>query len=348
LKHNLTHVSNFVLKNKHGIIYTFLVFAVSLIFTKYYFLLTNEYYAPAYSSTIAEYKADKVFQKRFLVPVTAKYISAFSFLTFDHSLKSITAISTFTLIASFGFLIKTLNPLIKSNYWSLFILIPVVWNYMVINSIYHAYDIPSLAIFCVGLVLFLKKKYVLFYIVFICGTLNRESTCFITISIILLTCSLSIRKNFHNLIRENRQLIKHTFTQFVLWITITNFVTHMIQSNPGLTYEQTLSMKHFLYNMIMNQPSWPYLNPEDFLENPRCFLTLFAGIWVLIPFVWSYIQLKQKILLLLIPIYLVPAIMYANLMETRVYHEINIIIAIALIDGFTNKTANSSLRPFGS
>jgi hypothetical protein len=342
------HASNFVLNNKQRVIYLFFVFAVSLIFTKYYFLLTNEYHPPGYSSTIADLKADKVFQKRFLVPLTAKYISAFTFLTFDHSLKLLTAISTFSLIVSFGCLIKTLSPLIKSNYWSLFILIPVIWNYMVLNSIYHAYDIPSLAIFCVGLVLFLKKQYFFFYIVFICGTLNRESTCFITVSVILLTCSFSISYNYQNFIRENRQLIIHILTQFFLWITITKLVTFMIRSNPGTTYEQTISMQNFLYNMLLNKPSWPYLNLDRFIENPRCFLTLFAGIWAFIPIFWNNIQTKQKRLLLLVPIYLVPAIMYANLMETRVYHEINIIIAIVLIDGITNKRANSSLRSFGS
>jgi hypothetical protein len=100
--------------------------------------------------------------------------------------------------------------------------------------------------------------------------------------------------------------------------------------------------------MLLNKPSWPYLNLDRFIENPRCFLTLFAGIWAFIPIFWNNIQTKLKRLLLLVPIYLVPAIMYANLMETRVYHEINIIIAIVLIDGITNKRANSSLRSFGS
>ena len=49
----------------HYLLFIAVLALVSLIFTKYYFLLTNEYYPPAYAYKIANFEADKVFQKDF-------------------------------------------------------------------------------------------------------------------------------------------------------------------------------------------------------------------------------------------------------------------------------------------
>ena len=106
-----------------------------------------------------------------------------------------------------------------------------------------------------------------------------------------------------------------------------------MKDSAGETYEMTLSFSRFVYDMWNNQPSWPYLDCSQFLGNPRCFITIFAGIWLIVIFVWKYIPLKSKRMLILIPIYMLPAFLYANLMESRVYHEINIVISIAAVGG---------------
>ena len=82
---------------------------IALVFTKYYFLLTNEYYPPAYSEKIANFEADKVFQKRFLIPVTANLLSSVTFFNFDQSLKGLTVTSTCVLLLSFSSLLRTLS-----------------------------------------------------------------------------------------------------------------------------------------------------------------------------------------------------------------------------------------------
>jgi len=74
---------------------------VALVFTKYYFLFTSEYYPPAYADKVAKFEADKVFQKRFLVPVTANFISHNTTLSFDRSLKFIIVLCTFGLLYYF-------------------------------------------------------------------------------------------------------------------------------------------------------------------------------------------------------------------------------------------------------
>lgn len=306
---------------------------VSLIFTKYYFLLTNEYYPPAYANKIASFQADKVFQKRFLVPVAVNFISENTPLCFDKSLKFVTALSTFGLLYYFNKLLKIHINRTFSQFWCIVLIIPVSWNYMIINSIYHAYDIPTLFFYIFCLYLFLSKKYFLFYIIFSVATLNRESTCFISISTALLLSKFHSDHRFKDTLRKNLGLMRHLIAQAILWSLIVLLISWLVKDSPGQSYEVTYSMSVFIANMWNGSSSWPFLNNESFFGNPRCFLTLFGCLWLLIPFLWKYIPKDCKKLLLLIPIYMIPALLYANLMEARVYHELNVVIALVVASG---------------
>ena len=311
-----------------------LVFLViSLIFTKYYFLLTNEYYPPAYAYKIANLEADKVFQKRFLVPFAADFLSQITPMCFDRSLKFLTVLSTFGLLYYFKWILNIFIDNNSNHYWCILLLIPVSWNYMFINSIYHAYDIPTLFFYCISIYLFLSRKYILFYIIYVIATLNRESTCFITICLALILFKFNINFSFKKNCIQNSYLARHLFSQSVIWLFVVLSIRWLVIDSPGHFYETTYSMKAFMVNMWNGSTSWPYLNNKYFFGNPRCFLTLFGCTWVLIPFLWKYIPKDCKKLLLLIPIYMIPALFHANLMETRVYHELNVVIALAVISG---------------
>ena len=309
---------------------------VSLIFTKYYYLLTYESYPPAYASNVAEFTADKVFQKRFLVPLLSKYTSEVTMLDFDQSLKAYTVISTLLLILSFGSILRNLSPGINTYFWSFFVLIPVTWNYSFLNSIYHAYDIPTLAFYCVALSFYINKNYILFYCVFLLATFNRESTCFITITIFLIFFRFDNIKSFSFIVRNNLFLLKNLLIQSLLWTSTIIMIRYIVKDNPGVIYENPYSAIKFLNDIIEGNISWPFLNNDHFFSNPRSFLTLFAGIWVFIPLLWSEIPLMVRKLLLFIPIYIVPLYLYANIMETRVYHELNIIISLVSVCALHN------------
>ena len=309
---------------------------VALLFTKYYFLLTNEYYPPSFARNIADFQADKVFQKRFLIPFTADILSQFAHLSFDKSLKFLTALSTFGLLYYFNHILNYFTKSLSSSYWCLIILIPISWNYMFINSIYHAYDIPTLFFFCMCLYLFLKRRYVLFYIIFITATFNRESTCFIPVFLILVLFNFETFKDLKKSWLKNFYLTLHLFCQTIIWFIVTIITRWLIEDSPGQSYETTYSMKTFIHNMWNGAQSWPFLNTNKFFGNPRCFLTLFGCIWLAIPFLWKHIPLQSKKALLFLPIYMIPAFMYANLMEARVYHELNVVIALVVTSGIIN------------
>lgn len=243
------------------------------------------------------------------------------------------------LIYGFNELLKLFISENNIQFISYFVLIPISWNYIVLNSIFHAYDIPAISLYCWGVVLFMKNKFILFYIFFILSTLNRESSCFVTISIVILNLELNIKNSKRFILesfRNNKILIKHVLFQFLVWISIIFSVKYLVKNNPGAFYEETFSMINFVQCMIKNEACWPYLDVNSFFANPRCFLTLFLGLWFMIPLLWNYIPRSTKKLLLLIPIYLIPSILYANLMETRVYHELNIVISASVIIGIYN------------
>ena len=325
--------------NKEKNIFFITVFITSLVFTKYYFLFTNEYYPPAQSDLIAKFEADKVFQKRYLIPIMASALTNTFDLSFDQSLKFLILLSTIALIYGFNEMLNLFNSNNTFQFLSFFVLVPIFWNYAVLNSIFHAYDLPTLTFFCWGIVLFIKNKFLIFYILFAIATLNRESTCFITVSIFLLNFEYIIKDKSKGLLvyfKINKALFLHTFLQFLIWLGIVYFTKYLVKDNPGLFYEETFSMIHFLECMMRNDACWPYLDPNSFLSNPRSFLTLFLGLWIFIPIFWGYIPSSSKRLLLLIPVYLIPCILYANLMESRVYHELNIIISLAIVLGLHN------------
>ncbi|MEL6615865.1 MAG: hypothetical protein AAFQ43_09010, partial [Bacteroidota bacterium] len=56
------------------------------------------------------------------------------------------------------------------------------WRY---NAIYFPWDTVSVAVFTLGLALMQEKRWVAFYVLFVVGTVNRETTCFLTLALVL-------------------------------------------------------------------------------------------------------------------------------------------------------------------
>jgi hypothetical protein len=310
----------------------------SLLFTKYYFLFTHEYYDPASSKHMSDFKADKVFQKRVLPILFANGTVYLTGISLDRALKGCCVVSCIALLYGFRALLReTVSNASPGVEFLLFV--PVSWNYIALNGIYHSYDIPSLAFFCWGVVLFLRHQYTWFYLVYALASLNRESTCFITIALFALLLWTPRAKlspsRLGELWKGNRHLFMHSAGQTTLWLLIKNSLEYAFRGNPGTYYEETFSMITFLENAFAGKASWPYLAPDTFFGNPRCFFSLFMGIWLLIPFLWSFIPSKTRKLLWIVPPYFLVAALYANLMESRVYHEVNIVLTACIVAGLS-------------
>ena len=311
----------------------------STIFTYYYFLYTHEY-PPGSAQKIASGLADKVFQTRILIPFLGEFlkpcIPILSFLfgwlvpypiTFDVILQVLNILFLTILVISIPILLKILD--FEVSNWSAFLLfIPLSWNYIAINGLidgaglFYCYDIPSLAFYAIGLIFFLKNSWFWFYLLFILANLNRESACFISLTGFLL--QLKLYSNPNLFIRLNQNLIIHIFTQGILWIIIRSLLSWIYQGNPGLFFETPHSMGMFLAGIWNGNSHWA-------MQNAAWFLTLFAGIWLIPVIGFNKLSPCGKKLIIVGIIYLISLYFRSNMMETRVYNELNVIITISAI-----------------
>ena len=302
-------------------------------------MYTHEY-PPGSTQNIVSGLADKVFQTRILIPFLADFIETctpmLSFLlswvvpypiNFDVILQIINVFFLTVLIISTPILLKIIGCEVSN--WSAFILfIPLAWNYIVINGLidgaglFYCYDIPSLGFYVLGLILFIKGNWSWFYPLFICANLNRESACFISLSGFLLQLKLS--NNLKLFLKINSNLILHISTQALLWILIRSALSWIYRGNPGLFFEEPHSMNHFLSCIWNGNSHWA-------MENAAWFLTLFAGIWVIPILLFQNLGFYGIRLFLVGLIYLISLYFRSNMMETRVYNELNVIISLCAI-----------------
>ena len=315
----------------------------SISFTYYYFLYTHEY-PPGSYQRIASYDANKVFQTRFLITAIASFLeptiplhkTIFQWLVpYPINYEVVLQLINVFFLAILLYLIRPFAkvlgfeiPLLSS----FLILVPLSWNYIFINGfidgagLYYPYDIPSLTFFTAGIILFLQKKWLWFYPVFILACLNRESACFITMGGFLLTFQIGETK-FVDFLKSNRKVITQVIVQASIWLALRLILSYTFRNNPGEFFEQPHSMYDFVSKIVTGESHWA-------MNNPRWFLTIFAGIWLIPLLMWRNLNGSLKRILILGFVYLLILVFRSNMMETRVYNEMNVILGICAICTF--------------
>jgi len=317
-----------------------------IVFTYFYFLYTHDY-PPGSYQRIATYEADKVFQTRILITSLANIFepaipllkSTFQWavpypINYEVILQLINAFFLAALILLIRPLAEVLGYAITPAA-SFLILLPVSWNYLFINGLidgaglYYPYDIPSIAFFAAGIILFMQKKWFGFYPVFILACLNRESACFISLGGFLLALKTSEPK-FADIFKSNKRMLIQVAAQAGIWLTLRLILSYLFRNNPGEFFEKPHSMIDFINTMWSGKAHWA-------MNDPRWFLTLFAGIWI-IPFLfWQNLNPLAKRFSLLGLIYLLVLVFRSNMMETRVYNELNVIVTICVLCALSPK-----------
>ena len=89
-------------------------------------------------------------------------------------------------------------------------------------------------------------------------------------------------------------------------------------------FEEPNSMFDFLSGLWTGEPHWA-------MQNTYWFISLFAGIWVIPLFLYKYLESQGRRLVIVGFIYLITLFFRSNMMETRVYNELNIIITVCAI-----------------
>ncbi len=319
--------------------FLFLAFGASTCFTYYYFLYTNEY-PPGSYERIAQYEADKVFQTRILVTsianalepalpvfkITLQWLIPYP-INYEVLLQGINVCFLATLVLWIPKFCEALGVSV-SPWWGFFCFFPLSWNYILLNGLwdgaglYYPYDIPSLTFFAIGVTLFLKGKWTMFYALFVIACLNRESTCFITMAGVFLV--FQPEPKIGKLILSNRGTIIHLAIQASIWLISRFCLSYIFNDNPGSFFESPHSMHEFVQKMWTGEKHWA-------MEKPVRFLFLFGGIWIIPILAWKRLLPSTKKLLLVGLVYLVSLYFRSNMMETRVYNELNIILSVVVI-----------------
>jgi len=180
------------------------------------------------------------------------------------------------------------------------------------QPIWYAYDAWALVFMLAGLIALHQRMWWLYYPIFILATLNRETSCFLTMIMVL---TLFGRIPFW-------QLLLHGLAQLLLWLGIKYGLDHLIFPDaPGQTYyQQYLSNWRFITDMTYEQrfalPQWEaWFRPVYLLGN-------FAFVWLLVIRYWNRIgsDFVARAALVLIPFTL--AMLYvSNIYEYRIFGE---------------------------
>ena len=301
---------------------------------------------------MAVYEADKVFQTRLLITSLANFFEpAIPILretmqwAVPYSINYEVLLQLINALFLTGLILVTPSILLVLGYKinpfaSFFILIPLAWNYIAINGLidgaglYYPYDIPSLTFFAIGLILFCRQKWYWFYPVFILACLNRESACFITLGGFLLTLQIG-KSKFVDILKSNRKMISQVIAQAGIWLALRLILSYAFRGNPGEFFETPHSMINFIAKMWNGDAHWA-------MDDPRLFLTLFAGTWLVPLLYWKNLNQSAKRLLGLGLIYLLALVFRSNMMETRVYNELNVIVTICAICSMRPKLSSTN------
>tara|TARA_B100000989_G_scaffold58207_1_gene39553 strand:+ start:806 stop:1849 length:1044 start_codon:yes stop_codon:yes gene_type:complete len=322
----------------------------STIFTYYYFLYTNVY-PPGSFSAISDHTAHKVFQTRLLVTTLANFLEpclpilkklfhwAVPYpIDYEVLLQLLNILFLVVLLSSLPRLLRYFNVFVHPAF-AFIIFIPISWNFIFLNGLidgaglYYPYDIPSLSFFTLGLLLFFEKKWFWFYIVFTLALLNRESACFISIAGFALTVKFS-SSSISAWIKENLNLLLQILTQVILWITSRVCLSLKFKNNPGEFFEEPHSMIDFLSKMLTGESHWA-------MQKPLWFLSLFLGLWIIPVLGFHLLNDFSRRFMLVGGIYLFTLTQRSNMMETRVYNELNVIVTILVICVFYTLTNKS-------
>ena len=84
-------------------------------------------------------------------------------------------------------------------------------------------------------------------------------------------------------------------------------------------------------------------NPHWAMENPYWFLTLFSGLWIIPLINYKNLNTACNRLIVVGIIYTIILVFRSNMMETRVYNELNVIITVCAIISLKSKDTFKSI-----
>ncbi len=192
----------------------------------------------------------------------------------------------------------------KSMMLAPFILVPMVWNYILLSSIYYLDDIPAILLFTLGLIALAEKKSFRFHIIFFLAVINRETAVFLIPAMFLLQIR---RRNISSLLIHSVIL---AVAVFGIRLLIINLISAANSSSVSMFQNHFIINVQFLLSVFRGNP-----------EALKMIMT-FGGLWLLLPFCFGKVEQRVMLMTVLFPIFFIGMAITGNLNgEARIFNE---------------------------
>lgn len=299
----------------------------------YYFtefrLYLNEEYSRAPLWQLLQGTAERPFQYRALVPwmvaaltsggipIPAFHLPPQLWLVRDLTLQQARAFVLIDLAAVFflflafrSYLCLLTGRRTQSDIMAFAVFATLPFNYLIPrnNPLWFPYDIVAILVFTLGLITLYKEKWAWFYLVFVIGTLNRETTCFLSV--------LFVVTQFGKM--RTTRLFIHGTLQFCAWIGIKAILSAMYRGNAGDGVFEVHISENIAY--LLTPQRYPFL--------------LSSLGFTLVPVIIFYNKIPSLFVrrsLLMAPLFVSGMFVVGNIWELRIYGELLPVILPAFL-----------------
>lgn len=186
--------------------------ALSVMFTGLYHRTTLPWSADDFAAFVRlsqDYRfSSPLFRFRVLTPLLGKLAAYLIPLELTWIFRGLTTAFVFGSLIVYR---KYLSNFLRADFatvLSIALIYPMIWNLCLLNKLLLPFDVPSVMLFILGCHLIYRRSWRAYYPVLVLATLNRETSCFLTV-IFLLTMWGELKKS---------TLAAHLLAQASLWM----------------------------------------------------------------------------------------------------------------------------------
>lgn len=191
-------------------------------------ILYADFTGPSSISAVSTLETFKPYQFRLLIPFIFMIFKPFNLIDSKIIFLVYSIIIIYILLIVYNnFLNKYFEERKKIFFYTLVILYPILWNYIILNQSFQYYDFTAVLIFTIGLYFIVTDNFKGLLITFIIGIINKESVIYLAFSYLLFN-----HKNIFS-----RKIILNTVLMGTILLVFKIFLSYVFRDNPGATYE---------------------------------------------------------------------------------------------------------------
>ena len=281
-----------------ALLFLVLVGAAAWHFTMLRFTFNVEFQSQAPLERLFDFEADRPFQYRILLPALARLVPLENVSLRFMALEWV--FSVLSVLAFRSFLRRFFEGQLFCSLLSLLLLPVMSFNFVLprVTPLWFPWDVPAVFFMAAGLVLLYDRRWGAFYVLFALATLNRQTSCFLTM--------IWFFANWNT--RHTREFWIHLCAQTGLWLVIKLWLFEQFSHRSG----------QFLYSHIQEN--------LDYLISPAVWPLMLSSLgftWLIAAVGFPLIRddFIRRGLLALIPIG-IGLFLVGRVVETRIYGEL--------------------------